>query len=575
MSKRKLTEDEINHMCAIIPLNQNIPIDTAVCVQKGLQDGLRKQLESVEIYPDLIKTLYKTIEQEYYKTLLQPGEMVGVQSATSIGEPVSQMTLNAFHFSGISSIGIASGVPRVEEILNASKKQKSYVMTLYTKQKMEIRALRREMMKSLVEIYISDIIDHYNVDYIASFDDLDPKDQLWYKLYLDMYSNEIMPGEEWLFPWRIRLKLNKQKMYQHSISCLSMVKKIEDSYRDLYVVASPDNIGVVDIYVDFSQIKMKKKEEEDAEQVEPYKEGICIRNIILPCLMDILVSGINGIEQIFIREEKGEWIIDTQGSNLMAVFTNELLDERRCQCSDIWEIRKLLGIEATRQFIINEFYKVLSVSGASVGRRHIELLADSMTFQGKINSVNRYGIDRNETGPLAKASFEESVSNFFIAAVNNEKDEMGVSSSIMAGKMAEFGTGYFDMLLDTSAKKTYPVPDPIQERMKEKLAEKARQALKPIMHPYVPQAVLETIKPPTFVKPSHTKSFAKPMQPQPSGYVFDYTLGGTSAMVLDVHEHKQPEPYHVPYTVNKPNDDDKQKVSWIKKKKVSVAFTDD
>ena len=88
------------------------------------------------------------------------------------------------------------------------------------------------------------------------------------------------------------------------------------------------------------------------------------------------------------------------------------------------------------------------VSGASIGRRHIELLADSMTFQGKISPVNRYGIDRNETGPLAKASFEESINNFCIAAVNGETDNMGVSSSIMAGRLAPIGTGYFSVLLD-------------------------------------------------------------------------------------------------------------------------------
>ena len=576
--KRKLTQDEIHGMCDIIPLNQNIPFETASCVRKGVQDGLRKQLDSVEIYPDLIHTLYKTIEQEYYKTVLQPGEMVGVQSATSIGEPVSQMTLNAFHFSGISSIGIASGVPRVEEILNASKKQKSYGMTLYTKEKMEIRELRRQMMKTLVEIYVSDIIDHYTVDYIGSFDKLDAKDQLWYKLYLDMYCNEIMPDDEWLFPWRIRLNLNKKKMYQHSISCLSMVKRIEDSYRDLYVVASPDNIGIVDIYIDFSQIKMKKKEEEDTEHLEPFKEGICLRNIILPCVMDILVSGIHGIEQIFIREDKGEWLIDTQGSNLMAVFTNELLDERRCQCSDIWEIRKLLGIEATRQFIINEFYKVLSVSGASVGRRHIELLADSMTFQGKINSVNRYGIDRNETGPLAKASFEESVSNFFIAAVNNEKDEMGVSSSIMAGKMAEFGTGYFDLVLDMNVKETFPVPDPIQERMDAKQEQAKLVLLSPVVNPIanirIPPRPIRPSQPiQEQVRPRQEMQDTRPETKQNMGYIFNYTLGGT--LMGNVHEHKKPEPYHVPYTRENEEEKEKQTVSWIKRKKVTVSFTDE
>ena len=173
---------------------------------------------------------------------------------------------------------------------------------------------------------------------------------------------------------------------------------------------------------------------------------------------------------------------------------------------------------------------------------------------------------------MAKASFEESVNNFFIAAVNNEKDEMGVSSSIMAGKMAEFGTGYFDLLLDINIKNTFTLPDPIKERMKEKLAEKERLALKPFMQPYVPQTVLQTIKP---IVKQLVKPIVKP--PTNQGYVFDYTLGGTSQLVSTIYEHKNPEPYNVPFTLQtKPKQEEQnQKVSWIKKKKVTVAFTDD
>jgi DNA-directed RNA polymerase II subunit RPB1 len=307
-----------------------------------------------------------------------------------------------------------------------------------------------------------------------------------------MYSNEIMPDGEWMFRWRIRLKLNRAKMYKHSVSCLSVSKKIEESFRDLYSVASPDSLGIVDVYVDLSQIKMKKKEEEETEHLEPIRDHLCLKNIIIPYLMDILISGIRGVENFFIREDKGEWVIDTKGSNLIGVLSNDLLDPTRCQCSDLWEIRKLLGVEATRQFIINEFYKVLSVSGASVGRRHIELLADSMTFQGKINSVNRYGIDRNETGPLAKASFEESVNNFLIAAVNNETDEMGVSSSIMSGQMAEFGTGYFDVLVDMKINETKNIPDPIGER------DKLKSSFVP-KNSFVPKPSMASIRNPNMV----------------------------------------------------------------------------
>ena len=41
-----------------------------------------------------------------------PGEMVGALAAQSIGEPATQMTLNTFHFAGVSSKNVTLGVPR-------------------------------------------------------------------------------------------------------------------------------------------------------------------------------------------------------------------------------------------------------------------------------------------------------------------------------------------------------------------------------------------------------------------------------------------------------------------------------
>jgi DNA-directed RNA polymerase III subunit RPC1 len=52
---------------------------------------------------------------------LDPGEAVGAVGAQSISEPGTQMTLKTFHFSGISSMNVTLGVPRVKEIINASK----------------------------------------------------------------------------------------------------------------------------------------------------------------------------------------------------------------------------------------------------------------------------------------------------------------------------------------------------------------------------------------------------------------------------------------------------------------------
>lgn len=456
--KRNLTEAELEDICDQIPINPSIPFETAVLVRDGLTRGIKRQLVEIEIYPEGIPELKKEVMMEYHRSLLQPGEMVGVQAATSIGEPVTQMSLNAFHYSGISTIGIASGVPRVEEILNASKKQKMSVMNLYFKDTKTIEQAREHAYREVVEVYLSTLTKRITVNYISGMSSLGKEDAQWYDIFFQIFSNPLQSDEDTFdMNWMVRFELDRDLLFKHRVSTIDIAEKIENSFRDLYVIASPDTIGVVDVYIDFKGVRLKKVDNK-FEQFRGFSiESRCIQNVVIPYLKDIQISGMSGIEDIQLQEEKGEWAIMTKGTNLYAAFSDQALDYTRCRSSDIWEVFRVLGVEATRQFIIEEFYKVLSVGGASVGRRHIELLADSMTYQGKISSVNRYGIDRNQIGPMAKASFEESVRNFFIAAVNGETDQMGVSASLMAGKLVKCGTGFMEMVLNEEMLRAGPL----------------------------------------------------------------------------------------------------------------------
>jgi DNA-directed RNA polymerase II subunit RPB1 len=57
--------------------------------------------------------------------------MVGALAAQSLGEPATQMTLNTFHFAGVSSKNVTLGVPRLKEIINISKKPKAPSLTVF------------------------------------------------------------------------------------------------------------------------------------------------------------------------------------------------------------------------------------------------------------------------------------------------------------------------------------------------------------------------------------------------------------------------------------------------------------
>lgn len=60
-----------------------------------------------------------------------PGEMVGALAAQSLGEPATQMTLNTFHYAGVSAKNVTLGVPRLKEIINVSKKPKTPSLTVF------------------------------------------------------------------------------------------------------------------------------------------------------------------------------------------------------------------------------------------------------------------------------------------------------------------------------------------------------------------------------------------------------------------------------------------------------------
>ena len=161
------------------------------------------------------------------------------------------------------------------------------------------------------------------------------------------------------------------------------------------------------------------------------------------------------MKEIFFEKrtnQKEEWIVTTEGSNLYGLFTHSLVDKKRTLSNNMWEIYRVFGIEATRQFLIEEFMDVVSSDGTFVNSSHVELLVDLMVYTGTIISISRYGQKKVGSGPMSKASFEESLENFLKAGLNGEKETTdGVSASIMLGKLPKTGTGVFDLKVDVNA----------------------------------------------------------------------------------------------------------------------------
>ena len=145
---------------------------------------------------------------------------------------------------------------------------------------------------------------------------------------------------------------------------------------------------------------------------------------------------------------KKVWVLETDGVNILDVFNSEFVDFENTYSNDILEIYEVLGIEAARNLLIEEITSVMS-DASYINNRHIELLCDIMTNRGYLTAINRQGINRGDTGPLAKCSFEDTTDQLIKAGIFGEKDKLnGVSSNIMMGQTIKAGTGMCDILLD-------------------------------------------------------------------------------------------------------------------------------
>ena len=105
-------------------------------LQEILPEGVYNMV--LEALPDKlpdskIKAFAKKVAEEYHDMKVEPGESVGLLAAESIGEPGTQMTLDTFHFAGVSEMNVTMGLPRIIEILDGRKKLTTPMMEIYLK----------------------------------------------------------------------------------------------------------------------------------------------------------------------------------------------------------------------------------------------------------------------------------------------------------------------------------------------------------------------------------------------------------------------------------------------------------
>ena len=421
------------------------------------------------------------IEQinEYFKqAIAQPGEMVGIVAAQTIGELGTQMTLDSFHVSGTAAaVKATSGVPRLKEILSATKKTKTPTLIIYMKQdvasivnpdmdddgeitdsRIDITKNHAMNIKNSIEITkLSDILEYSEIywDNGEYYDTNIEKDQgimKVYKEFEEIESNSCKARSS--SPWVLRLVFNKSNMNLFGLKMIDIYTKLNLAY-DKYIdcVYSDDNAEECVFRIKLTEISLKDIDDKD--------EIATIKAIEHNIVYQIILKGYKGIKKVSLNKKKYtkyndennkfdnivEWVLDTDGTNLIDILANPNIDSSRTISNDIREIYDTLGIEAARNALYKELVAV--TSEGSMNFRHMSLLIDTMTYKGQLMSIDRHGIDRGDIGPLAKSSFEETTDMLINASIFAEYDKVnGVSANVMLGQQPPCGTGDSRILID-------------------------------------------------------------------------------------------------------------------------------
>ena len=400
------------------------------------------------------KHVCNNIKMRFENSLVEGAEMVGPLAAQSIGEVSTQLTLNTFHLAGVGEkTNVTKGVPRLTELLSNTKNPKQPMCNIYLESKYRYDLdLASKVGNNIESNTIGDLLESEAIylDPTNNLDNMLSEDQEMMKIYqtfseLDNQYDQIPDN-----PWIIRLEFNRQKIIEKKITMDDIHNILNNKYPTSVLMFSDDNSSKLIFRLRLPFATNKEKADDDILYLKQKIDEISQINI----------KGVQGISKVYppktspkylkqgdVYIEKDEYILDTDGSNLFDLLIRDEIDSTRTYSIDPNEMLTTFGIEAARFMIENQLTEVFSTN--DINKRHIAVLCDRMNRGGEFMSVDRHGINKENIGPLAKSSFEETTDQLQEASLFGAVDDIsGVSSNIMVGQIPPCGTGDSMLLLD-------------------------------------------------------------------------------------------------------------------------------
>jgi DNA-directed RNA polymerase beta' subunit len=383
---------------------------------------------------------------------------------------------DTFHFAGVASkSNVTRGVPRIEEILSLSSEPKNPLLTVYLKQDDETdRAKAQSIMYMLEHTKMKEVVQ--SVDLCFDPDDLntlieeDKTTMEQYKrveqLLKECAETDDVKEEGEKSKWVIRMTMDAEVMLEKNITMDDINFTLSNSFgSEISCVYSDYNADKLVFRIRMNEVLNTSRNGQKKTKVNPLDQSdqiYILKNFQEQMLNNVVLRGIKGIKKVILRKIKDNvvetigifkkqeiWVLDCIGTNMLDVLALDYIDNTRTYSNHIIEIYDVLGIEAARQAIYNELSEVLDFDGAYINFHHLSLLCDRMTYTYKLISIFRHGINNDNIGPIAKASFEETPKIFLDAAQHADLDIMrGISANVMCGQEGFYGTSAFQVILD-------------------------------------------------------------------------------------------------------------------------------
>ena len=388
---------------------------------------------------------------------------------------------DTFHLAGVASkSNVTRGVPRIEEILRLTKNPKNPSLTVHLKPLDEGTQDRAVQFANMMEhTKLIDVVKSIKICF-------DPNEQTTLidedKLLMEQFNefenmlkecnetaeddvvNSAIPTRS---KWIVRMEMDAETLLDKNITMDDIHFAIKNSYygKEISCVYSDYNMDKLVFRIRMNSSVFKKKDKKTKGQLEYLDQSdeiYLLKNFQDSMLNNIVLRGVNGIENVIPRKlqnmvvkdetkyaKKDVWILDTTGSNLLETLALDYIDNTRTFSNDIKEVFNILGIEAARQVLYNEFAEVMEFADVYINYHHLSLLCDRMTCTQNMVSIFRSGILNDDIGPIAKGTFEVHTEVFLNAARHGDFDHMrGVSANVMCGQYGLYGTNAFNVVLD-------------------------------------------------------------------------------------------------------------------------------